>query len=215
MDLFATISRDFPSDDRPYLPSDDNIFEMIMSISDQFVNFDDFTKNNQVNANFTLIDTCSIIKNNISKYKSEKGIYIITCGVFLEILQGATKKTITNGGFANDIKKILDIKKHLGDNCVFLSLGRRRRAYWNGWEPSRSCRNCINEDQPHYKILRDIDTELYRLSISMNWYIDTCDNRLHIRYIKNRQYKANGIYGNPHKKQLPPSENDWITIKSR
>ena len=187
---------------------------MILTIAEQFVNFDDFTKMNKSKpkTKFTLIDTCSIIKNDISKYKLEKGVYVITCGVFLEILQGATKKTLTEGGFIKDIKKILDIKKQLGDNCVFLSLGRRNRAYWNGCEPSRSCRNCINEDQPHYKILRDIDTELYRLSVSMNWDIDTCDHRLHTRSIKHRQYKADGTYG---KKQQITNENTWTTVKIR
>jgi hypothetical protein len=217
MELFVTIDRDFPVNDRPYLPADDTTIKMIMSIAEQFVNFDDFTKINKSKpkSKITLIDTCSIIKNEITQYKSEKGMYVITCGVLLEILQGATKKTITNEEFMKDIKKILDIKKHLGNNCVFLSLGRRHRAYWNGCEPSRSCRNCINVDQPHYKILRDIDTELYRLSVSMNWDIDTCDYRLHTRSIKHRQYKADGTYGNPHKKQSISSENTWTTIKSR
>jgi hypothetical protein len=115
----------------------------------------------------------------------------VTCGVFLEIIQGCTHTTIDNGIFVKDLQKLLDLKNYLGDNLVFLSLGRKRRAYWVGHEPSKSCRPCSNTHTPHHRILRDIDTELHRLSILMNCKIDTCDYILQCRYKKHRMLFTN------------------------
>ena len=180
MELDVLLKRDF--DEQPYIPKDGIIPNIIHVISQEFINFDDFNKTIDItkkNHKIILVDTCYIIKNTIEQFSEDEGnIYIFTCGVFLEILQGATKKTIENGEFLNDLKKILQIKKKLNDRCVFLTLGRKRRAYWANCEPSQSCRNCVNTDQPHYKILRDIDTELLRLTTVMKCQIQSCDNYL-------------------------------------
>ena len=167
---------------------------MIQTILQEFINFDDFNKSiaviecestltlplpkiTQENRKFILIDTCYAIKNGIEDFR-EGNTYIFTCGVFLEILQGATKKTIMNGEFIKDLKKIIQIKRKLKDECVFLALGRKRRAYWTNCQPSKSCRNCVNTDTPHYKILRDIDTELFRLTTVLKCQINSCDKYL-------------------------------------
>ncbi len=228
MDLITSIERDFPQNERPYLPRDDRTIQMIWSIAEQFTNFDDFTKFEQikhVGKTIHLIDTCSIIKKNLADFikNKDKHLYVITCGVFLEILQGATRKTLDDGSFSEDINKINQLKSLLGNSCIFLMLGRRRRAYWNGFEPSKSCRNCINKDSPHYKILRDIDTELYRLSVFMNWELDTCDHRLMFRKNKHKQMVDQGYFTNPtnptnknNKKHHHQSVDvEWTTVKTR
>jgi hypothetical protein len=179
MELDVLLKRDF--DEQPYIPKDSIIYNTIHAISMEFINFDDFNKTIDPTKNhkIILVDTCYIIKNSIEQFTQDEGnIYVFTCGVFLEILQGATKKTIENGEFLNDLKKILQIKKKLNNGCVFLTLGRKRRAYWANCEPSKSCRNCINTDQPHYKILRDVDTELFRLTTVMKCQIKSFDNYL-------------------------------------
>jgi hypothetical protein len=190
MELFNIIDRDFPKNERPFMPSDEKTLQMIDYIASQFMNFDDFNKSQYNNEGkpVYLIDTCSLIKKNTDSLSN--GFYIITCGVFLEILQGATRKTIMDGTFQKDIHKLVMLKKTMKEDCAFIMLGRKRRAYWNGYEPSKSCRNCINCDQPHFKILRDIDTELYRLSIMMNCEIETCDHILQKRIIKH----YSGVY---------------------
>jgi hypothetical protein len=197
MDLFSTINRDFPENEKPFIPYETSTYGMIETLSKQFTNFDDFLKSqyNSDNKKVYLIDTCSLLKKDITEFQN--GFYIITCGVFLEILQGATKKTINNGDFDKDIKKLVLLKTTLKNDCVFLMLGRKRRAYWSGFEPSKSCRNCVNCDTPHYKILRDIDTELYRLSIILKCKIETCDHILLDRvtkhysgfYLENKKFK--------------------------
>jgi hypothetical protein len=218
MDLITSIERDFPKNEHPYLPRDDHTIKMIWSIAEQFTNFDDFTKFEQikhVGKTIHLIDTCSIIKKDLSNFE-DKHLYVITCGVFLEILQGATRKTLEDGSFTKDINKIIQLKSLLGNSLVFLMLGRRRRAYWNGYEPSKSCRNCINNDRPHYKILRDIDTELYRLSLAMNWELDTCDHHLMFRKNKYKKMTDEGQFNNPKKHQHKKfNDDEWKTVKTR
>ncbi len=58
------------------------------------------------------------------------------------------------------------------------------RAYWDGFQPSKSCRNCFNNDQPHHKILRDVDTEILRISHFLAASIDTFDTTLIKRLCK-------------------------------
>ena len=180
MALSIFLDRDFSGNGKPFIQFNDIIYNMIQTIIAQFVNFDDFNKSintTQNNKPIILVDTCYAIKNSIEDFR-EGNIYIFTCGVFLEILQGATKKTITNGEFIKDLKKIIQIKRKLKDDCVFLTLGRKRRAYWTNCQPSKSCRNCVNTDTPHYKILRDVDTELFRLTTVFKCQINSCDKYL-------------------------------------
>ena len=175
--LDQLFDRDFPKKDKPMIHLDQHINQVVSDITSLFVNFDEFVQNKST----FLLDTCSFIKKNISEYDRNK-IYIITCGVFLEILQGSTHATMHNGIFKNDIMKLIALKEYLGDNLIFLFLGRKRRAYWNGYQPSKSCRNCANTHNPHNKLLRDIDTELHRLAIYLNCNIETCDYVLQNRY---------------------------------
>ena len=180
MALSILLERDFPKNNKPFIPNDNIIMNIIQTILQDFVNFDDFNKSiviTQDNKPIILVDTCYAIKNSIEDFR-EGNIYIFTCGVFLEILQGATKKTIMNGEFIKDLKKLIQIKKKLKDDCVFLALGRKRRAYWTNCQPSKSCRNCVNTDTPHYKILRDVDTELFRLTTVFKCQINSCDKYL-------------------------------------
>ena len=148
--------------------------ELINNIYKQFIHHDDYKCVENETNDVYIVDTCSFIKKSLDEFDLDHR-YVITCGVFLEILQGANTTTLNNGAFHNDIMKLIQLKLYLQDNLVFLFLGRKRRAYWNGYQPSRSCRNCLNYDNPHFKILRDVDTELFRLAIIMNWKIDTCD----------------------------------------
>ncbi len=170
------IDRDFPKTSRPVQPTDNTTLQMIQYIFKKFISFEKFEFMKQEDhRQIVLIDTCSFLRKNVNEFQDKNAIYVITCGVFLEILQGATKLTISNKSFTKDIEKLIALQKHLGDNLVFLTLGRKRRAYWNGYEPSQSCRNCVNCQTPHHKILRDVDTELYRLSILLKCKIETCD----------------------------------------
>ena len=203
MDLSILLDRDFDKNDKPFISfENENIIirNIIQTIIREFVNFDDFNKSigsirlvestecklkpkttlpkiTKDNRRFILVDTCYAIKNCIEDFR-EGNTYIFTCGVFLEILQGATKKTIINGEFIKDLKKLIQIKRKLKDECVFLALGRKRRAYWTNCQPSKSCRNCVNTDTPHYKILRDVDTELFRLTTVFKCQINSCDKYL-------------------------------------
>jgi len=181
MDLSILFDRDFYGNDKPLIPFNNIIIHnMIKTIIGEFVNFDDFNKSintSQNNKPIILVDTCYAIKNSIENF-CEGNIYIFTCGVFLEILQGATTKTVMNGEFIKDLKKLIQIKRKLKDDCVFLILGRKRRAYWTNCQPSKSCRNCVNADTPHYKILRDVDTELFRLTTVFKCQINSCDKYL-------------------------------------
>jgi hypothetical protein len=180
--LANLIDRDFPKNSRPVQPTDNMTLQMIQYIYKQFISFENFEfmkkdelKTNSYVMTTVLIDTCSFLKKDITDFDDENVRYVITCGVFLEILQGATTLTVSNNIFKKDIEKLIALKQHLGMNLVFLMLGRKRRAYWNGYEPSQSCRNCVNCQTPHHKILRDVDTELYRLSILLKCSIETCD----------------------------------------
>jgi hypothetical protein len=184
--LANLIDRDFPKNSRPVQPKDPRTLQMINYIYNQFINFEkfEFMKKDDPKIKtmeIVLIDTCSFIKNDISDFQKQDILYIMTCGVFLEILQGSTNLTANNDIFKKDIEKLIALKQHLGANLILLNLGRKRRAYWNGYEPSQSCRNCVNCQAPHHKILRDVDTELYRLSILWNCSIETCDFILHKR----------------------------------
>lgn len=181
MDLSILLDRDFLNTTQ-YFPFGGNVIirNMIDAIITEFVNFDDFNKSvkmTQNNKQIILVDTCYAIKNSLEDF-IEGNIYIFTCGVFLEIFQGATQKTIINGEFIKDLKKLIQIKKKLKEECVFLTLGRKRRAYWTNCQPSKSCRNCVNTDTPHYKILRDVDTELFRLTTVLKCQINSCDKYL-------------------------------------
>jgi hypothetical protein len=179
--LCNMIDRDFSKYSRPVQPNDTHTLQMINYIYKQFINFEDFVFMKQKDIiesdlrQIVLIDTCSFLKKTVTDFQNQGVRYIITCGVFLEILQGATNTTIMNKTFTKDIEKITALYTHLGSNLTFLSLGRKRRAYWNGYEPSKSCRNCVNCQNPHHKILRDVDTELYRLAILMKCSIETVD----------------------------------------
>lgn len=189
--LANLIDRDFPKTSRPIPPSDNRTLQMIKYIYEQFINFENFEfmkQEKKVTNQIVLIDTSSFFRKDIFEFQNQNIVYVITCGVFLEILQGATNATIADKTFTKDIEKLIGLRQHLGDNLVFLMLGRKRRAYWNGYEPSQSCRNCVNDQTPHHKILRDVDTELYRLSILMKCKIETCDfilnKRLEMHYSK-------------------------------
>lgn len=174
--LSNMIDRDFLKNSRPVQPTDTTTLQMVQYIFKQFISFEQFEFMKQKDSRqIVLIDTCSFLRKNVNDFQDPNLIYVITCGVFLEILQGATTLTITNKTFTKDIEKLIAFRKQLGDSLVFLTLGRKRRAYWNGYEPSQSCRNCVNCQTPHHKILRDVDTELYRLSILLKCSIETCD----------------------------------------
>jgi hypothetical protein len=170
--LSNLINRDFPKDKKPIKSSNPQTLQMLKELCEGFKSFENFKVPDNSNK-VVLFDTCSLlakIRNPYMKFE-ENTTYIITCGVVLEILQGATMKTLSNGFFDNEIRKIYLAKKILGENLVFLMLGRNRRAYWKGFNPSQSCKDTVKDDEPHFKILRDIDTELFRLAISFNWKI--------------------------------------------
>jgi hypothetical protein len=185
------IIRDFPANSKPQKPRNPQTLQMLKELFEDFVMFDTFKPSSiQEENQIVLFDTCSLlakIRNPFMTF-NKNTTYIITCGVFLEILQGATVKTLSNGFFDNEIRKIYLAKKLLGENLVFLMLGRKRRAYWKGFNPSQSCKDTVKDDQPHFKILRDIDTELFRLSISLNWKIETEDFCLNRRIEKHKLF---------------------------
>jgi hypothetical protein len=99
-------------------------------------------------------------------------------------LQGFNKSTANSGKFKKDLEKLFQLKLMLGTKLVFLMLGRKMRAYWGGYQPSQSCRNCFNKDSPHHKILRDVDTEILRVTNILNASIDTFDTNLQKRFNK-------------------------------
>ena len=173
------VNRDFPQGSGMIFNQNKDASKIIFTVCDMFMNFDDFgTNSTKYNGSeIYLLDTCSFLKKKNSDFHKHN-TYIVTCGVFLEIIQGCNHTTIDNGIFVKDLQKLLDLKNYLGNNLVFLSLGRKRRAYWTNCEPSQSCRNCVNKDKPHYKILRDVDTELFRLTNVINCQIKSCDNYL-------------------------------------
>ena len=190
--LQQLIARDFPEGSNRMFTHSTKEYGVASVVCGMFINFDDYsvTNHQRDGVETYLLDTCSFLKKNISEF-SKDNTYIITCGVFLEILQGCTRMTIDNGIFLKDLQKLLDLKNYLGNNLVFLSLGRKRRAYWIGYEPSKSCRPCSNTHNPHHLLLRDIDTELHRLSIIMKCKIDTCDYILQCRYKKHHEMFTN------------------------
>jgi hypothetical protein len=172
------LKRDFDPKDQPLIPKDSRYRDLVKEIDRQFINWNDFQLINQkVNEKIFVFDTCFLLRTNIDHIISGY-MYVITCGVLLEILQGATRKTIENGEFLKDLQKIIQIKEKLGNECVFLTLGRTRRAYWSDCQPSKSCRNSVNFDKPHHKILRDVDTELFRLTTVIKCNVLSYDNYL-------------------------------------
>ncbi len=198
------IDRDFKKK-TIFLP-DDKHLNVIKSLFKEFISYETFCNSYlQLNEfkkggkiNFTnskkvvLLDTCSILLNDVEDFNNfnNDNIYIITCGVFLEIIQGINKYTVNNDIFIKDLDKLVKIKAILGDNCVFLMIGRKIRSYWEGYTPSISCKRSNNDNKPHYKLLRDIDTELCRLSNLLNCPIYTKDKFLQKRnnkIIKNKQ----------------------------
>jgi hypothetical protein len=193
IDLQYIVNRDFKFNNRFY--SDDNqIIELVNDLFQHFISFDEMNMHiNQIASykntdtipisknkiELVIIDTCSFILNDINHFIDDSNkIYIITCGVFLEILQGCNLLTIQTGTFKKDLEKLCKLKKILDDNLIFLMLGRKMRAYWGGSQPSKSCRNCFNNDQPHHKILRDVDTEILRIVTMLNCSVDTLDTIL-------------------------------------
>jgi hypothetical protein len=185
--LVQLIERDFPKNNKPMIHLNQKINQTVSDIADLFINFDEYYSfNSSVSTeSIFLLDTCSFLNKNITEYDREKK-YIITCGVFLEIIQGSTNSTMEKGIFERDLKKLTDLHEYLGSNLIFLFLGRKRRAYWTGYQPSKSCRKCANNHIPHNKILRDIDTELHRLAIILKCRIDTSDYILQNRYHKHQ-----------------------------
>jgi hypothetical protein len=176
------LNRDFASNGQPLIPRDTIYSGLVAKIDREFVNWNDFQQilqkeKEKENKKIFVFDTCFLLRTNIAEIV-QGYMYVITCGVLLEILQGSTRKTIENGEFLKDLQKIIQIKEKLGNECVFLTLGRNRRAYWSDCQPSKSCRNCVNLDKPHHKILRDIDTELFRLTTVIKCNVLSHDNYL-------------------------------------
>ena len=164
------------------------LWELITTLFDSFVSFDTvngyIAQHTELKQNIVVIDTCSFILNDIEHFDNPNTIYVITCGVFLEILQGFNKTTMFSGKFKEDLQKLCKLKNKLQSNLIFLKLGRKMRAYWGGYQPSKSCRNCFNNDQPHHKILRDVDTEILKIAHLLNAEIDTLDTTLQKRLNK-------------------------------
>lgn len=188
IDFDYILKRDFKKT-ITFLNNTPEIKYLIHDIFNCFVSFDDM--NNQIaclkkkiNVDIVIIDTCSFILNDLEHFNNNNVIYVITCGVFLEILQGFNISTASSGKFKEDLEKIIKLKLILGDNLICLRLGRKMRAYWEGYQPSKSCRNCFNNDQPHHKILRDVDTEILRVAHIIDSSIDTLDTTLQKRFQK-------------------------------
>jgi hypothetical protein len=184
IDFDYILKRDFKNLDY-FFNRNLEIEALIHNIFDWFVSFDDMTS--QINCKkrgIVIIDTCSFILHDLEHFNDQNVIYIITCGVFLEILQGFNKSTSNSGTFKEDLEKLIKLKHLLQQNLIFLRLGRKMRAYWEGYQPSQSCRKCFNNDQPHHKILRDVDTEILRVAHILKASIDTLDTTLQKRIIK-------------------------------
>lgn len=190
------IDRDFKKNTF-FIPNDKH-FNIVNSLFNNFISYEQFINlyfSKKSNKSIMLLDTCSILLNDFNEVNplsllKNNTMYIITCGVFLEILQGINHYTITNDIFMKDLYKLVKLKEYLKENCVFLLIGRKFRSYWDGYKPSISCRHSNNDNQPHYKLLRDIDTELCRLSNLFNCLIYTNDKFLqkrNFKIIKNKQ----------------------------
>ena len=192
------IERDFKKE-TIFIPNDNHL-KIIKTIYSNFISYETFYNIyiDSKDSSIILLDTCAILLNEIDDFNnfSKDKIYVITCGVFLEILQGINNYTINNNIFIKDLYKLIYIKEILENNCVFLIIGRKFRSYWEGYKPSISCKNSNNNNKPHYKLLRDIDTELCRLSNLFNCCIYTKDKFLQKRnnkIIKKNNQKYNQI----------------------
>ncbi len=189
VDFNYIIKRDF-KDANTFFNDDSELLDAITTLFSSFVSFEQFGQQLQNNLSqqqrqhIVIIDTCSFILNDIEHFDNPNTIYVLTCGVFLEILQGFNKSTMYSGKFKEDLQKLCKLKAKLESGLVFLKLGRKMRSYWEGYQPSKSCRNCFNHDQPHHKILRDVDSEILRLAHLLNAKIDTFDTTLQKRLDK-------------------------------
>ncbi len=75
-----------------FLHENEEIMQLIRQLFDYFISFDNMNnqiiskKNNHDKEKLVIIDTCSFLLNDLNYFSKPDTTYIITCGVFLEIL---------------------------------------------------------------------------------------------------------------------------------
>jgi hypothetical protein len=197
------ITRDFYHNSN--LKLDSETLDVLGRLYEKMINLKD--TNYETFSDGVVIDTCYFFRGIIPKNQK----IIITDGVILEILQGSIYNNLdpNQSNYLRDLERLLNIKRIMGNNCIFLNLNCKSRKYYPKFQNTHSLR-------------RNVDSELLSFTLLINEFghtvkLATFDKELKLK-ISSRSGEKSILYNVSYRKPCPtsiaPYRNGCITRSS-